>query len=94
MRNVNNFAHKAARHKKLSKYDYGLLGNLKKYDTRVPPNYNLMQVIKKVDLIAAENDKLSALEEMEILVGQMSNVRERKQWNKLIILGEVTLKII
>lgn len=49
VRNVNNFAHKAARRKKLSKYDYGLLGNLKKYDTRVPPNYNLMQVIKEVD---------------------------------------------
>lgn len=46
---------------KFRQFDYGLIGNLKRYNKLTPPDYDLSKVTAPVALIYSSNDKLVAV---------------------------------
>ncbi|CAH2255188.1 jg7252 [Pararge aegeria aegeria] len=59
--------------KRFARYDYGLK-NIFIYNTSFPPRYDLDNVKMPVALIAAKNDRLCALKDVEILRSMLANV--------------------
>ncbi|XP_022837834.1 lipase 1-like [Spodoptera litura] len=59
---------------KFRDYDYGMMKNMEKYRRFTPPEYDLSKVTMKVALIAAKNDKLSTIKDVEWLREQLPNV--------------------
>lgn len=45
---------------KFCKYDYGVSGNLRHYNTKTPPEYDLSKVSVPAFILHSKNDKLSA----------------------------------
>lgn len=58
-------------------YDEGLEGNIEKYGTLKPPKYNVSRVLSPVVLICAENDKLSTLQNINILSSRLPNLVDK-----------------
>lgn len=59
--------------KRFARYDYGPIGNLRKYNSTIPPSYDLGKVTMPVALFAGKNDPLSALKDVELLRDQLPN---------------------
>ncbi|XP_072948601.1 lipase 1-like [Epargyreus clarus] len=59
-----------------ARFDYGPSGNLAAYNSTTPPLYELGNVKTKVVLLAALNDKLSQLGDVDTLRKQLPNVIE------------------
>ncbi|XP_053609806.1 lipase 1-like [Plodia interpunctella] len=59
-------------------YDYGTIENLAKYNSIVPPKYDLGKVTMKVALISGKNDRLSTLKDVKILRKQLPNLVDYK----------------
>lgn len=55
------------------KYDYGVKGNLEKYNSTSPPEYNLNNVTVPVALFSSENDWLAAPKDVEKLKLELPN---------------------
>ncbi|XP_013183259.1 lipase 1 [Amyelois transitella] len=55
-------------------FDHGVSGNMALYNSSVPPKYDLGRVTMKVALIAAKNDKISALRDVRILKRKLPNL--------------------
>lgn len=56
-------------------YDYGMLGNIKKYNSLLPPPYKLDQVKAPVYLIYSHNDWLAAKVDVEKLCSRLGNCK-------------------
>ncbi|XP_023936847.1 lipase 1-like [Bicyclus anynana] len=72
-KNFNHFWQVAVR-ERFSKFDYGPEKNYVEYNSTIPPDYNLKAVTMPVVLIAAKNDKVSLISNVEILNQQLPNV--------------------
>ncbi|CAG9858471.1 unnamed protein product [Phyllotreta striolata] len=55
------------------KYDFGLIGNLGKYGSVFPPNYDLGKVKAPVYLIFSHNDWLAGLKDVDRLQNELGN---------------------
>ncbi|KAJ8734244.1 hypothetical protein PYW07_014795 [Mythimna separata] len=75
---IKNIAHFAqlVLTKNFQRYNEGTLGNLERYGTRKPPLYNVSRVSSPVVLISGENDALSSLKDVDILVSKLPNLLE------------------
>ncbi|XP_068633096.1 lipase 1-like [Battus philenor] len=73
LKNLYHFAQISLR-KQFSRFDYGFQKNLMTYGSPKPPDYDLKKVTIKVALIAADNDKLAPLENVDLLKNQLPNV--------------------
>ncbi|XP_068633463.1 lipase 1-like [Battus philenor] len=60
--------------KTFSQFDYGLTGNLIKYNSLLPPVYNLNLVTTKIIIYAGLNDKLSTIADVDVLISKLPNV--------------------
>ncbi|KAH8271818.1 hypothetical protein KR044_007040, partial [Drosophila immigrans] len=58
----------------LHQFDYGLLDNLKYYQTVSPPKYNLNNVTARVALHYGRNDLMAAVKDVRILRDNLPNV--------------------
>ncbi|XP_012529859.1 lipase 3 [Monomorium pharaonis] len=58
---------------RFQKYDYGLIGNKKLYDSLSPAKYDLSKVKVPVHLYYSENDWLSNVKDVEKLYSELSN---------------------
>lgn len=45
---------------KFAKYDYGYSGNMRRYNSKTPPEYNLAKVTVPTFILHSRNDRLSA----------------------------------
>ncbi|CAH0691641.1 unnamed protein product [Spodoptera exigua] len=72
-KNLNHFV-QISSSGKFRDYDYGMLKNMEKYKRLTPPKYDLSKVTMKVALIAAKNDKISTLEDVELIRKELPNV--------------------
>ncbi|CAG9826766.1 unnamed protein product [Diabrotica balteata] len=59
---------------KFRRYDYKLLGNLEKYNSSVPPDYNLSAITAPIALYYSKNDYMVAVKDVERLAKQLPNV--------------------
>ncbi|CAH2255156.1 jg7245 [Pararge aegeria aegeria] len=59
---------------RFSNFDYGPDRNLLEYNSKTPPDYNLTSVTMPIVFIAARNDKLSRIPDVENLLQQLPNV--------------------
>ncbi|CAB3261039.1 unnamed protein product [Arctia plantaginis] len=64
--------------KRFANYDFGMVGNLLHYNSLAAPEYNLSKVTMKVALIAAKNDKISTIKDVNLLRKQLPNVVDYK----------------
>lgn len=71
--NLYHFA-QVARRKSFSKFDYGPERNMKEYKSVMPPDYELKSVTMPVVLLAANNDKVCMLEDVQRLRSELPNV--------------------
>ncbi|XP_030024013.2 lipase 1 [Manduca sexta] len=71
-----NLAHYAqiGKNKRFAQYDYGREKNLEKYNSDLPPLYNLTKATLDTALICGKNDKISTLGDVEILRRQIPNL--------------------
>ncbi|XP_067129976.1 gastric triacylglycerol lipase-like [Centruroides vittatus] len=60
--------------KELQKFDYGPLGNLKKYKQIQPPKYNIPNIETPIALFWSLNDLLADPEDVDILRNRFSNL--------------------
>lgn len=58
------------------RYDEGTKGNIKRYGTRKPPQYNISQISSPIVLISAQSDSLSSLKDVDILASRLPNLLE------------------
>lgn len=56
------------------KYDYGRIGNMRKYKRRSPPNYNLNNCKAPIAAYYSQNDWLADLDDAMILISKLPNV--------------------
>ncbi|XP_017768293.1 PREDICTED: uncharacterized protein LOC108556624 [Nicrophorus vespilloides] len=73
---------------KFRQYDYGLIGNMKRYNSIFPPNYKLKAITSPVYLFYSSNDWLSAVKDVNRLYEQLGNVHGKflvldSDWNHL-----------
>ncbi|XP_026324130.1 lipase 1-like [Hyposmocoma kahamanoa] len=61
---------------RFQRFDNGMAGNLKKYSSVIPPEYNVSKITSAVVLICARNDYVSELEDIAILRSKLQNVVE------------------
>lgn len=71
-----------------SQFDNGSEGNLERYNTTGPPDYDLSKVTMPVALFVGRNDKLTPLHNVRKLAGVLPNlvemkVMERKKFNHI-----------
>ncbi|XP_053613957.1 lipase 3-like [Plodia interpunctella] len=57
-------------------YDYGLIANLGKYFAAKPPDYSVDKVTAPVYVFHGENDWLSTLADVKIMINKISNFKE------------------
>ncbi|KOB67911.1 Lipase [Operophtera brumata] len=62
---------------KFQRYDEGSEGNIKRYGTSKPPQYDLSKITSPVVLMAARSDWISTLKDTETLRSQLPNVIEK-----------------
>ncbi|XP_060803206.1 lipase 1-like [Amyelois transitella] len=62
--------------KRFAKFDYGPVENLRRYKSKLPPEYDLSKVTMSKYLIAARNDRLSALGDSGRQAKELPNVME------------------
>lgn len=62
--------------KKFKRFDEGKDGNMKRYNSRLPPEYNVSQIVSPVVLISGQNDWVSSLEDVETLSSKLPNLIE------------------
>lgn len=60
--------------RRFAKYDYGLVQNLMRYGSPLPPEYGLSLISTKVVLISGKNDRISTLDDVALLKVRLSNV--------------------
>lgn len=85
IQNVDHFA-QGVNAGTFSRYDYGLLGNMKHYNRRTPPAYNLSSVKAPVVLMWGQEDWLADPTDVEWLAPQLPNLLENigiEQFNHL-----------
>lgn len=75
LKNMGHYA-QIGRNKRFAHYDYGPRQNIVRYNTTLPPLYDLNKVLIDTYLVCGRNDKMSTLKDVEILVGKLPNVRE------------------
>ncbi|CAB3261037.1 unnamed protein product [Arctia plantaginis] len=63
---------------RFANYDFGMVGNLLHYNSLAAPEYDLSKVTMKVALIAAKNDKISTIKDVNLLRKQLPNVVDYK----------------
>lgn len=63
-------------YKKFRRFDEGTEGNVKRYNSRSPPDYNVSQITSPVVLISGQNDWLSTLKDLDILSAKLPNLIE------------------
>lgn len=68
--------------KRFAQFNYGSRRNWKVYKSPIPPNYDLNKVTMKVVLFSGRNDKLSVLEDVEVLRKKLPNVEYHEMKNK------------
>uniref|UniRef100_A0A1E1WS39 Lipase n=1 Tax=Pectinophora gossypiella TaxID=13191 RepID=A0A1E1WS39_PECGO len=68
--------------KKFQQFDYGVMGNLKEYKSKTPPEYDLSKVTMHVELFTGKNDKLSTVEDVQLLREKLPNNNYRLIDNK------------
>ncbi|XP_047039273.1 lipase 3-like [Helicoverpa zea] len=61
---------------RFQRYDEGSEGNLERYGTRKPPQYNVSQITSPILLITAQSDLLSTLKDIDILAPKLPNLVE------------------
>lgn len=61
---------------KFQRYDEGVEGNLQRYGLNEPPEYNVSLISSSIVLLAAKNDGLSSLKDVDILVSKLPNLIE------------------
>lgn len=61
---------------RFQRFDYGMAGNMKKYGSVIPPEYELSKITSAVVLLCARNDYVSELEDIAILRSKLQNVVE------------------
>ncbi|XP_048005619.1 lipase 1-like [Leguminivora glycinivorella] len=61
---------------KFQRFDEGTSGNIQRYGTRLPPEYDLSKVTSPVLLMTAQNDYLSPLEDVKELASKLPNLVE------------------
>lgn len=64
------------RSKNFNKYDYGAMGNLKRYFTVTPPNYNLRRCRTPVVIYYSTNDNIATIKDVERLAYNLTSVAE------------------
>lgn len=64
--------------KQFCQFDYGSSGNYKAYRSNLPPCYDLKKVTMPVVLVSGRNDRISTLEDMELLKTKLVNVISHK----------------
>ncbi|CAH2255164.1 jg7247 [Pararge aegeria aegeria] len=72
--------------KRFARYDYGIKGNVIKYNSTIPPLYELSNVTMPIALLGGRNDPLSTLEDVDLLKDHLPNyveylVNPRLQFN-------------
>lgn len=72
-RNIVHYA-QAIVDQKFQYFDYGVVENLKKYHSRLPPPYNLTQMSVPVAVFWGDRDKLADPTDVQWLLSQMPNV--------------------
>ncbi|KAJ8734583.1 hypothetical protein PYW08_013833 [Mythimna loreyi] len=75
---IKNIAHFAqlVLSKNFQRYNEGIEGNIKRYGTRKPPQYDVTRVSSPVVLISGQSDSLSSLKDVDILVSKLPNLVE------------------
>ncbi|XP_018563457.1 lipase 1-like [Anoplophora glabripennis] len=73
---------------KFQKYDWGPKENIRRYNSKIPPEYNLKNITAPVALFYGEADSVATKEDVEILAKLLPNVVEMykvpsKNWNHL-----------
>ncbi|KAJ0180977.1 hypothetical protein K1T71_003062 [Dendrolimus kikuchii] len=63
--------------KRFQRYDEGREGNIKRYGSVKPPQYNVSKVTAPVVLIGAHSDWISPLEDLETLSSKLPNLLEK-----------------
>lgn len=58
------------------RYDEGVSGNLERYGSRRPPQYNVSRISSPIVLVSAESDMLSSLKDVNILASKLPNLVE------------------
>ncbi|GBP82625.1 Lipase 3 [Eumeta japonica] len=59
---------------RFQRYDFGKRENLKRYDSELPPNYNLTAISAPIALFCGKNDYLSSLIDVETLRRHLTSV--------------------
>ncbi|XP_059054184.1 lipase 3-like [Achroia grisella] len=62
--------------KHFQRYDEGVEGNVKRYGTSIPPQYNVSLISSPIVLICGENDWLSSLKDIDTLSSELPNLVE------------------
>jgi len=57
------------------RFDFGTSGNVKRYGTPEPPQYNLSLVQAPVNIIYGENDPLAPVKDISWLASQLGNIK-------------------
>lgn len=60
--------------KKFCQYDYGIIGNLKRYGSVKPPEYDLSRVTTPIYLHYSDNDWLAHQDDVQLLYRRLPNV--------------------
>lgn len=63
--------------KRFQRYDEGRAGNIKRYGSVRPPEYNLSNVVAPVVLIGGQSDWISSLKDLDILGSKLPNLLEK-----------------
>lgn len=72
-KNMEHFLQIRSR-KTFANYDHGLEGNMMRYNRPTPPEYDLSKVTMKIALLVAKNDRISTIDDVELLRKQLPNV--------------------
>ncbi|XP_072935159.1 lipase 1-like [Epargyreus clarus] len=62
---------------KFQRYNEGLQGNLKRYGSVSPPEYNVSQITCPIVLVCGQNDYVSTLQDIDELSSKLPNVVEK-----------------
>lgn len=63
---------------KFCKYDYGFFGNLEKYNSLIPPDYNISAIPASLPILLAHggNDALADPEDVKVLIKALQGTPE------------------
>ncbi|CAB3259154.1 unnamed protein product [Arctia plantaginis] len=75
IKNLSHFA-QLVNSGKFQRYDEGIKGNLQRYGLAKPSEYNVSLISSPIVLFSAENDRLSSLKDVDILISKLPNLIE------------------